>query len=145
MVCYDEVEQAFQKIISIFKKSLVSSFSFHLLQLPTHHNNNPPPNIPKHKHEVLRFISKGFFIAKNYPHTVHLCFYIAFRYTKDMEEFTMQELEQKIEKLQHSIDKLNRIFFWTLVVTIVLFVLPLLGLIFVVPQFIANYSSALNF
>jgi len=52
-----------------------------------------------------------------------------------------EELEKKIEKLQQSIDRLNKIFFWTLIITVVLFVLPLLGLLFAIPQFLSGLSG----
>jgi len=55
----------------------------------------------------------------------------------------IEELERKIDKLQHSIDRLNKIFLWTLIITVVLFVLPLIGLIFAIPQFLSMYSSVL--
>ena len=50
-------------------------------------------------------------------------------------------LEKKIDSLQHAIEKLQRIFFWTLVVTVGLFILPLVGLLFVIPQFLSLYGS----
>lgn len=59
--------------------------------------------------------------------------------------FNAEELEKKIDKLQKTIDKLIKIFFWTLVISVVLFVLPILGLLAVLPQFIANYTTNLNF
>lgn len=55
-----------------------------------------------------------------------------------------ESLEQKIDRLQKSIDGLRRIFFWTLVVTAVLFVLPLLGLVFAIPQFLSTYGGGLQ-
>ncbi|MEK7553184.1 MAG: hypothetical protein AAB504_00620 [Patescibacteria group bacterium] len=51
-----------------------------------------------------------------------------------------EELEKKIDKLQRSIDRLNKIFFWTLIITVAFFVLPLIGLIFVIPQFLSGLS-----
>ena len=59
----------------------------------------------------------------------------------------METLEQKIDKLQSSIDKLNKIFKWTLIITVLLFVLPLIGLLFVIPQFLStvtNYGDLLR-
>lgn len=52
------------------------------------------------------------------------------------------ELEAKIDALQHAINKLQKTFFWTLIITIALFILPLIGLIFVIPQFLASYGGA---
>jgi len=57
------------------------------------------------------------------------------------ESKTIEILEEKIDKLQRSIDKLIKIFFWTLIITIALFVLPLIGLLFMIPQFISIYTN----
>ena len=59
----------------------------------------------------------------------------------DAIDSKIEELEKKIDKLQHSIDKLIKIFFWTAVITVILFVLPLIGLLFVMPQFISIYTN----
>ncbi|MFA6136062.1 MAG: hypothetical protein WC705_01770 [Candidatus Paceibacterota bacterium] len=56
-----------------------------------------------------------------------------------------ETLEQKIDKLQRSISRLNKIFLWTLIIGVVLFVLPLIGLLFVIPQLFSSYSNVLNF
>ncbi len=54
------------------------------------------------------------------------------------QQNAQQSLEQKIDKLQKSIDKLNKIFKWTVIITIVLFVAPLIGLLFVIPKFMSS-------
>ena len=54
----------------------------------------------------------------------------------------MDTLETKMDTLQRAINKLQKTFFWTLVITVALFVLPLIGLVFVIPQFLASYSGA---
>ncbi|MFY9463044.1 MAG: hypothetical protein WAP52_02570 [Candidatus Sungiibacteriota bacterium] len=59
----------------------------------------------------------------------------------DTLETKMGELEVKMDTLQAAINKLQKTFFWTLVITVALFVLPLIGLIFVIPQFLTSYSS----
>lgn len=59
-------------------------------------------------------------------------------------EIKIKALEDKIDNLQESVDKIRKIFFWTFVITALLFILPLLGLIFVIPQFLSSYGSALN-
>ncbi|KKQ24004.1 hypothetical protein A2108_00600 [Candidatus Wolfebacteria bacterium GWA1_42_9] len=58
---------------------------------------------------------------------------------------TIEILEEKINKLQHSIDRINKIFLWTLIIAVVLFVLPFIGLLFVIPQFLSSYSGLLQF
>jgi len=57
------------------------------------------------------------------------------------QQNSQQQLEQKIDKLQRSIDKLNKMFKWTLIITLLLFILPLIGLLFVIPQFISTITS----
>lgn len=59
-------------------------------------------------------------------------------------EDKIDALEKKIDELVRSIKTIKRIFFWILVVSVVMFVLPLIGLVFVVPQFISTYTGALN-
>ncbi len=63
----------------------------------------------------------------------------------EQPDLKTEELGGKIDKLQHSIDKLIKIFFWTLIISVLLFVLPLIGLLFVIPKFIANYTTPLSF
>ncbi len=53
-------------------------------------------------------------------------------------------LESKIDELQRSVDTVKKIFLWTLIVSVVVFVLPLLGLLLVIPQFLSTYSGALQ-
>lgn len=55
-----------------------------------------------------------------------------------------EELVKKIDKLQHSIDRLNAIFLWTLIITVVLFVLPLIGLAFMIPSFMSSYGDVMQ-
>ncbi len=52
------------------------------------------------------------------------------------------ELKEKIDKIYVSVEKTRRYFFWTMVISLALFVLPLIGLMFVIPSFISNYTGA---
>lgn len=61
----------------------------------------------------------------------------------DQLETKIDSLEKKIDKLQSAMDALKRVFLWILIVSVVLFVLPLIGLMFVIPQFISIYSGVL--
>ncbi len=58
------------------------------------------------------------------------------------------DLKQKIESQQFKIDaiyvsveKTRKYFLWTFIITVVLFVLPLIGLIFVMPSFLSIYGG----
>lgn len=65
-----------------------------------------------------------------------------------MEEEVFKKLEEQGKKLDtifRSVEKTRRYFLWILIITIGLFVLPLIGLIFVIPKFISMYSGGLNF
>jgi len=57
-------------------------------------------------------------------------------------EQKIEALEKKIDELQYSIDKIKKIFLWILIITVILFVLPLIGLIFAIPSFLNIYSGA---
>ncbi len=62
----------------------------------------------------------------------------------DQLDQKIEALERKMDELQSSIDKLRKIFLWIIIITAALFILPLIGLIFVIPQFLSNYSSVLQ-
>lgn len=55
------------------------------------------------------------------------------------------EAQQKtIDDIYRSVEKTRNYLWWTMIATIVFFVLPLIGILFIVPQFISSYSSSLN-
>ena len=54
------------------------------------------------------------------------------------------DLEAKIDAIYASVEKTRKYFFWTMIVTVVLFVVPLIGLIFAVPAFMTNYVGSLD-
>ena len=53
----------------------------------------------------------------------------------------MADLERKIDAIYVSAEKTRKYFLGTLVVTVILFVLPLIGLVFAIPTFISTYSQ----
>lgn len=63
-----------------------------------------------------------------------------------MEEIIkkLAELEQKIDNIYKSAEKTRKYFMWTLIISIVLFVLPLIAMVFVLPQFIGAVSGNLD-
>lgn len=50
--------------------------------------------------------------------------------------------EELIQKIFESAEKTRKMFLWTLIITLVLFFLPLFGLLFVIPSFLSTLSSA---
>ncbi len=49
--------------------------------------------------------------------------------------------EEKLDKILVSVEKTRKYIFWTMVITVVFLVLPLVGLIFAIPSFISTYSA----
>jgi len=62
---------------------------------------------------------------------------------KDVEKrFDFQD--QLLEKMYNSVEKTRKYFMWTLIISGVMFLIPLIILIFVLPGFIDGYISALG-
>ena len=60
----------------------------------------------------------------------------------EQEEVTYLEiLEKKIDHLQKTVNQVRRYFLITTVITIIMFVLPLIVMIFAIPYVISTYSS----
>ena len=53
----------------------------------------------------------------------------------------IEALESKIDAVYRSSEKMRKYFLWTLVITAAVVILPLIGLVFVIPQFINQYSG----
>lgn len=51
------------------------------------------------------------------------------------------ELEAKVDKIYKSVEKTRKYFLWTMIITIALFVLPLVGLLFAIPAFLSTYAD----
>jgi len=65
-------------------------------------------------------------------------------YNGRMDEELRQRLsvlEQKIDAMYASVEKLRKYFLWTLIITVVVMVLPLIGLIFALPSFLSYYGD----
>ncbi|GEM_PF-227433 len=56
----------------------------------------------------------------------------------------IEALEKKVDAVYASSEKMRKYFLWTLVVTAAVVILPLIGLIFVIPQFLSSYSGTLQ-
>ena len=53
----------------------------------------------------------------------------------------LTELEAKVDAVYKSAEKTRKYFLWTIIVSVVVFVLPLVGLLFVIPQFINSVGG----
>jgi hypothetical protein len=56
----------------------------------------------------------------------------------------IEALEKKIDAIYVSVEKTRKYMMWTAIITIAVIVLPLLGLVFVIPQFLSYYSNIGN-
>jgi uncharacterized membrane protein YukC len=62
-----------------------------------------------------------------------------------METELMQKLQaqdEKLEQIYQSVEKTRKYFLWTMIATVVTFVLPLIGLMFAVPFLMSSLSTA---
>ncbi len=53
-------------------------------------------------------------------------------------------LEQKIDAIYQSVEKTRKYFLWTMIITVAVVVLPLIGLVFVIPSFMQNYVGQIQ-
>ncbi|MDQ3014719.1 MAG: hypothetical protein M3Q73_02560 [bacterium] len=56
----------------------------------------------------------------------------------------LKELQDKIDKVYASVEKTRKYFLWTMIITVVAFVLPLIILAFIIPSFISTYLSTME-
>ena len=59
-------------------------------------------------------------------------------------EQKIEELSKKIDAVYVSVEKTRKYFKWTMIITVALFVLPLIGLVFAIPSFMTNYVGNLQ-
>ena len=53
-------------------------------------------------------------------------------------------LEQKTDAIYASVEKTRKYFLFTMITSVVLFVLPLIGVMLVLPSFMANYVGSIE-
>ncbi len=56
----------------------------------------------------------------------------------------IEEMEQKIELIYISVEKTRKYLLWTVIITIALIVLPLIGLALAIPSFLSTYTETIN-
>ncbi|MEK7576561.1 MAG: hypothetical protein AAB482_02590 [Patescibacteria group bacterium] len=52
-----------------------------------------------------------------------------------------EEQSKRLDEIYRSVEKTRKYFLWTLIMSVVFFVLPLIGLFFAIPQFLSSYSA----
>ncbi len=60
-----------------------------------------------------------------------------------MEEEILKKIEQqdkKLEAIYRSVEKMRKYFLWTLIITAIVIILPLIGLAFVIPIYLESYN-----
>lgn len=60
-------------------------------------------------------------------------------------EQRLKKIEEKIEAVFHSAEKTRKYFLFLIIASVVLFILPLLGLVFAIPSFLDTYGNISNF
>ncbi|KKW20575.1 MAG: hypothetical protein UY61_C0029G0013 [Candidatus Adlerbacteria bacterium GW2011_GWC1_50_9] len=63
-----------------------------------------------------------------------------------MDDIQKQLTEQKelLERIYISTEKTRRMFTWTLIISVVVIILPLIGMAFVIPTLMSTYSGLLQ-
>jgi hypothetical protein len=59
-------------------------------------------------------------------------------------EDRLNSLEQKIDAVYISAEKTRKYFLWTAIVSVVVFVLPLIGIALVIPSFLSSYVGSID-
>ena len=59
-------------------------------------------------------------------------------------ETTEQQNRELLEKIFASVEKTRKMFLWTIVLSVITFLLPLLGLAIAIPYFLNTYVPALS-
>lgn len=63
--------------------------------------------------------------------------------TSDIKK-ELADQRTRLEQIYVSTEKTRKYFLWTLIITVALFVLPLIALAFVIPFFLNSYTSVLR-
>lgn len=56
----------------------------------------------------------------------------------------LDEIGAKADRAYQAADKVRKYLFWTGVITVALIVLPAIGLMLVIPQFLGSYTSSIQ-
>lgn len=64
-----------------------------------------------------------------------------------MEQEILKKIELqdiKLDEISRSVKKIQMYFLWTLIITLALIILPVIGLIIAIPKFLSAYSNMNN-
>ena len=64
--------------------------------------------------------------------------------TPPAPETAEQQNRELLEKIFASVEKTRKMFLWTIILSVITFLLPLLGLAIAIPYFLDTYVSALS-
>ena len=56
----------------------------------------------------------------------------------------IEALEKKVDAVFVSVERTRKYFKWTMIITVALFILPLIGLAFAIPSFMTNYVGQIQ-
>lgn len=59
-------------------------------------------------------------------------------------EARLAALEQKLDAVFVSSEKTRKYFLWTMIVSVALFVLPLIGVALIIPSFLSSYVGSID-
>ncbi len=60
-------------------------------------------------------------------------------YIKDIVE---PEILKKLEELEKKVEQMRKYFLWTLIITAVVIILPIIVMLFIIPSFLSSYDPA---
>ena len=63
--------------------------------------------------------------------------------TPEETEQRLVQMEEKVDKIYVSVEKTRRYFMWTLIISIAVIVLPLIGLLITIPMYLNNLKTGL--
>lgn len=59
-------------------------------------------------------------------------------------EQRLLDLEKKVDAMIVVVNKLYKVFLAMVIISVIAFVLPIIGLLFTIPSFLANYAAVLG-
>ncbi len=57
----------------------------------------------------------------------------------------IEEIDQKLDEVYKSVNQMKNYFKWTLIITVLLIVLPIIGLLFAIPSYIDTLNTITAF